>query len=211
VQPPDFVDINPNNWRGYIANPALILNLRKLDGTASLLANPRIRVKNRDKAKVHIGEKVPVITTTSTANVGVSSSVSYLETGLKLDVEPNIFLEDEVAIKLQLEVSNILEQLNVGGTVSYRLGTRNAPTTLRVKDGETQALAGLITSEDRKSAAKIPYLGDVPLLGRLFRSDSDNGSKTEIVLLVTPHIVRNLTRPDTVAAQFPSGTDIAPG
>ena len=69
---------------------------------AKLLANPRVRVKNREKAKVHIGSKVPVITTTSTANVGVSSSVSYLDVGLKLDVEPNIYLRDEVAIKVHL-------------------------------------------------------------------------------------------------------------
>lgn len=211
IAPPDFVELKPRDWRGYVANPALVLNLRKLDGTVSLLANPRIRVKNRDKAKVHIGEKVPVITTTSTANVGVSSSVSYLETGLKLDVEPNVFLEDEVAIKVQLEVSNILEQLNTGGTVSYRLGTRNAATTLRLKDGETQVLAGLINSEDRKSASKVPYIGDLPLLGRLFRSDNDQRSKTEIVLLITPRIVRNLARPDTVMAQFASGTEVSPG
>jgi general secretion pathway protein D len=208
---PEFIRLRPREWRGFVANPALVLNLRKLDGTASLLAHPRIRVKNRDKAKVHIGEKVPVITTTSTANVGVSSSVSYLETGLKLDVEPNIFLEDEVAIKVQLEVSNILERLNEGGTVSYRLGTRNAATTLRLKDGETQVLAGLINSEERKSASKVPYLGDIPLLGRLFRSDGDQRAKTEIVLLITPHIVRNLARPDAVNAQFTSGTEAAPG
>src|SRR5882672_5904732 len=209
--PPDLIRLRPGDWRAYVANPALVLNLHKLDGTVSLLANPRIRVKNRDKAKIHIGEKVPVITTTSTANVGVSSSVSYLETGLKLDVEPNVFLEDEVAIKVQLEVSNILEQLNVSGTVAYRLGTRNAATTLRLHDGETQVLAGLINSEDRKSAAKVPYLGDVPLLGRLFRSDNDQRTKTEIVLLITPHVVRNLARPETVSAQFASGTDGAPG
>ena len=209
--PPDLIRLNPDQWRGYVANPALVLNLRKLDGTVSLLANPRIRVKNRDKAKIHIGEKVPVITTTSTANVGVSSSVSYLETGLKLDVEPNVFLEDEVAIKVQLEVSNILEQLNVSGTVAYRLGTRNAATTLRLRDGETQVLAGLINSEDRKSAAKVPYISEVPLLGRLFRSDNDQRTKTEIVLLITPHVVRNLARPETVSAQFASGTDGAPG
>jgi general secretion pathway protein D len=209
--PPDIAPLPPGPWSWYVANPGLVLNLRKLDGTVSLLANPRIRVKNRDKAKVHIGEKVPVITTTSTANVGVSSSVNYLETGLKLDVEPNVFLEDDVSIKVQLEVSNILEQLNVSGTISYRLGTRNAATTLRLKDGETQVLAGLINSEDRKNAAKVPYLGDLPLLGRLFRSDSDQRNKTEIVLLITPHIVRNLVRPETVSVTYPSGTDASPG
>lgn len=209
--PPPLIEIHPREWRGFVANPALILNLRKIDGSASVLANPRIRVKNHEKAKVHIGEKVPVVTTTSTANVGVSSSVSYLETGLKLDVEPNVFLDNEVAIKVQLEVSNILEQLNVGGTVSYRLGTRNAATTLRLKDGETQVLAGLINSEDRRSAAKVPLLGEIPVLGRLFRSDSDQGLKTEIVLLITPHVVRNLVRPDTVAPEFWAGVQNSPG
>jgi general secretion pathway protein D len=209
--PPALVPLRPREWRGFVNNPVLILNLRKIDGSAAVLANPRIRVKNRDKAKVHIGEKVPVVTTTSTANVGVSSSVSYLETGLKLDVEPNIYLEDEVAIKVQLEVSNILEQLNVSGTISYRLGTRNAATTLRLRDGETQVLAGLINSEDRRSTAKVPLLGDFPLLGRLFRNDSDQRGKTEIVLLITPHVVRNLARPDTVAAQFPAGAENSPG
>lgn len=208
---PDLVELSSRNLRAMVANPVLLLNLRKQDGTTNLLANPRIRVKNRDKAKVHIGERVPVITTTSTANVGVSSSVSYLETGLKLDVEPNIFLDDEVAIKVQLEVSNILEQLNVSGTVAYRLGTRNAATTLRLRDGETQVLAGLISSEDRKNFAKVPYAGDMPVLGRLFRSDSEQGAKSEIVLLLTPRIVRNLARPETVAAQFFSGTEVAPG
>ncbi|TFZ05377.1 general secretion pathway protein GspD [Ramlibacter henchirensis] len=197
--------------RALVPNPVLLLTLRQQDGTTNLLANPRIRVKNREKAKVHIGERVPVITTTSTANVGVSSSVNYLETGLKLDVEPNIFLEDEVAIKVQLEVSNILEQLNVSGTVAYRLGTRNAATTLRLRDGETQVLAGLINSEDRKSFTKVPYAGDLPVLGRLFRNDDERGSKTEIVLLLTPRVVRNLARPDTVAPMFSSGTEAAPG
>ena len=75
----------------YVVNPAYVINLLATDSDAKLLANPRVRVKNREKAKVHIGSRVPVITTTSTANVGVSSSVSYLDVGLKLDVEPNIY------------------------------------------------------------------------------------------------------------------------
>ena len=209
--PPPFTDWKPGNWTFFVANPVFILNLRQIDGNVNLLANPRIRVKNRDKAKIHIGEKVPVITTTSTANVGVSSAVNYLDVGLKLDVEPNVFLDDEVAIKMQLEVSNILEQLNISGTVAYRLGTRQTATTLRLRDGETQVLAGLISDEDRRAANKVPYLGDLPTIGRLFSSNSDQRTKTEIIMLLTPRVVRNLSRPDTVAAQFSSGTDAAPG
>ncbi len=209
--PPPIAELLPRQYRTFVANPAFVLNLRQIDGAVNLLANPRIRVKNREKAKIHIGEKVPVITTTSTANVGVSSSVNYLEVGLKLDVEPNIYLEDEVGMKVQLEVSNILEQLNVSGTISYRLGTRNTSTTLKLRDGETQVLAGLINDEERRAANRLPFLGDLPLLGRLFGTENTQRGKTEIVLLITPRVVRNLSRPDTVAAQFAAGTDAAPG
>lgn len=207
----DLVPLRSSGLRAYTTNPLLILNLQQTDGGANLLANPRIRVRNREKAKIHIGEKVPVITTTSTANVGVSSSVSYLETGLKLDVEPNVYLQDEVAIKVELEVSNILSQLNVSGTVAYRLGTRNASTVLRLRDGETQMLAGLINNEDRQTMAKLPGVAELPVLGQLFRNNDQNTAKTEIVLLITPRVLRNVRQPDTVQTQFPSGTEATPG
>jgi general secretion pathway protein D len=209
--PARSVRVNLNDWSWYITNPALTINLLKTEGSVNTLANPRIRVKNREKAKIHIGEKVPVITSTIAANVGSSSSVNYLEVGLKLEVEPNIYLDNEVGIKVGLEVSNILAREVFDDTVAYRVGTRNAATVLRLRDGETQILAGLISDEDRRSVSKVPFIGDFPLLGRLFRNDNDQVTKTEIALLITPRVVRNLTRPETVAAQFHSGTDSAPG
>jgi general secretion pathway protein D len=187
-------------------NPAI--NARAEVSDANLLANPRIRVKNREKAKVHIGDKVPVITTTSTANVGVSESVSYLDIGLKLDVEPNVFLDSEVAIKVGSVVREITSK---SGTLTYQIGTRNAMTTLRLKDGETQALAGLINDEDRRGANRVPGLGDIPVLGRLFSNQRDDRTKTEIVLLMTPHVVRNLPPPDVMGLEYPYGTDAASG
>jgi general secretion pathway protein D len=199
----------------FTANPPIILNLLGQDSDAKVLANPRIRVKNREKAKVHIGSRVPVVTTTSTANVGVSSSVSYLDVGLKLDVEPNIYLRDEVAIKVGLEVSNITRTLDIGSannaTRAYELGTRNTATVLQIRDGETQILAGLINDEDRRSANKIPGLGDIPVLGRLFSNNNDNRTKTEIVLLITPRIVRSLRWPRNSITDQPIGTDAAIG
>ncbi|MCU0870659.1 MAG: general secretion pathway protein GspD, partial [Burkholderiales bacterium] len=106
------------------SNPLLVFNLRATVGQTNLLANPRIRVRNKEKARVHIGDKVPVFTTTATANVGVATSVSYLDVGLKLDVEPQIYLQDEVGIKVGLEVSNIIETITTNNSVAYRLGTR---------------------------------------------------------------------------------------
>ncbi len=215
TQTQNLVTVNTlkNLTSGSIAiSPNLQLNLRKEDGDAQILANPRIRVKNKEKAKIHIGDKVPVITTTSTANVGVSESVTYLDVGLKLDVEPQVFLDNEVGIKVGLEVSNIVREIrSQTGSLTYQLGTRNAATVLRLKDGETQVLAGLINDEDRKSASKIPGLGDLPLLGRLFSSQRDQNTKTEIILLITPHILRNLTRLEASLGEFASGTESAIG
>jgi len=140
--------LGTDTLKGYVVNPPIILDIKATDADAKVLANPSIRVKNHEKAKVHIGSKVPVITTTSTANVGVSSSVSYLDVGLKLDVEPTIYLRDQVAIKVGLDITNIISQVNVSGTIAYQLGTRSTATTLQLRDGETQALRFQARPED---------------------------------------------------------------
>lgn len=186
----------------------VIANLRKEDGNVNLLANPRIRTKNREKSKILIGDKLPVITTTSSSTGFISESVQYLDVGLKLDVEPTISLRDDVTIKLNLEVSSIVQQIkSASGTVTYQIGTRNASTVLKLKDGETQVLAGLINDEDRSTASRIPGLGDLPILGRLFSSQQDNLRKTEVILSITPHLIRGLQRPTAPKQKFWSGTE----
>jgi general secretion pathway protein D len=82
---------------------------------------------------------------------------------------------------------------------------------LRLRDGETQVLAGLISDEDRKSANRVPGLGELPYLGRLFSSTRDNQTKTEIVLLITPRLVRTLERPDVRSVEFSAGTEASTG
>ncbi len=189
------------------------LNANKTDTDSNILANPRIRVRNKEKAKVLIGDRVPVITvTTNTNGLQASDSVNYVDVGLKLDVEPNIYLDDEVAIKINLEVSNVVrEVVSKSGTQAYQIGTRSAATTLRLKDGETQVLAGLINDEDRSSANKVPGVGDLPILNRLFGSKKDDRSRSEIVLSITPRVLRGIRRPDLATAQFNSGTESMSG
>lgn len=195
-----------------VTDPAMALNLKKIDTDTTLLANPRIRVKDREKANIHIGQRLPVLTTVSTAGVGSAESVSYIEVGLKLDVEPSIRLDDEVDMKVKLEVSSVNQTITLAsGTQVYQLGTRNADTVLRLKDGETQVLAGLIQNDATSTVNKVPGFGDVPLIGRLFSNDSNNKQKTDLVLLITPHVIRNMTRPDELSSQFASGTESAIG
>jgi general secretion pathway protein D len=199
-----------------LASPlSATLNLRLEDGDTNILARPRIRVRNREKAKIMIGSRVPVITNSVTPLVTGGSvttgSVQYLDIGLSVEVEPDIHLDNEVVIKVKLEVSNIIDQVTAeGGTIAYEVGTRNANTVLRLKDGETQILAGLISDADRKNASKVPGLGQIPVLGRLFSSHKDESEKTEIVLSITPRIVGSARLPDVDEVEYWVGTEASP-
>lgn len=193
-------------------DPLVSGQLKSQTGDATLLANPRVRVRNKQSAKILIGERVPVITTTTTANVGSSQSISYLDVGLKLDIEPTVSLNDEVAMKVALEVSNITQTITLtGGTQAYRLGTRNTSTSLQVHDGETNILAGLIQRDRSHSNTGVPGLNELPLVNRLFGMAEDNDTRTEIVLLITPHIVRSLDVPGIGQQEFLSGTEASAG
>jgi len=187
------------------------IDLRDETGDANILASPRIRVRNNEKAKILIGDRVPVITNAvtpvSSGTPVVTGNVQYLDVGLKLDVQPKIHLDDDVEIKVNLEVSSIVREISSGPTLAYQIGTRTANTVLRLKDGETQVLAGLISDEDRKAAQKFPGLGDLPIVGRLFSSHKNDAKKTEIVLSITPHLTRRSQRPDANTIEFWSGTD----
>lgn len=187
---------------------ALSFNLTQTDGKFNTLANPRIRVVNREKAKVLIGDKVPIVTVTTLPNVGVSENISYIDVGLKLDVEPTIYRGNDVLIKVSMEVSNIAgSQTTKNGSVAYSFGTRSASTILRLHDGETQVLAGLINDDDRESISKIPGAGDLPVVGRLFGKNRDEGKKSEIILSITPRVVRNAQWRDQTELEFSSGAE----
>lgn len=186
------------------------LNASKTDGDTTTLANPRIRVRNKEKAKIVIGDKIPNISATVSSGIGgfASDNITYLDVGLTLNVEPTIYLNNEVAIRINLEVSTLGERVETrNGTVAYRIGSRSATTMLQLKDGENQVLAGLISNEDRSSGTKVPGVGDLPIVGRLFGSQTDSNGRTEILLSITPRIVRAVQRPPASASEFGAGTE----
>ena len=222
VQLPEAISFTASVRDNYnIRGPTEIqgtLNLRDRVGSGNILANPRIRVKNREKAKLMIGDRVPVISsattpvsgtvTTGASNLVVSQSVQYLDVGLKLEVEPTIHLADEVAIKVNLEVNTLGTKTETQqGTVAYQVGTRTATTMLQIKDGETQTLGGLIRDDELRSLQQVPFIGDIPVLGWLFRNYSKQGTKTEIVLSITPRIVRNIRQYVPSVTEYVSGSE----
>jgi general secretion pathway protein D len=199
-----------NRDRIAISGVSATVNANKKDGDSKLLANPRIRVRNKEKAKIQIGDKVPVITTTVSPGTGGFSqeSVNYIDVGLTLNAEPTIYLNNEVGIRIALEVSNVVDRIiTKTGSTAYQIGTRQATTMLQLKDGENQVLAGLINNADRSNGNRVPGLGDIPILGRLFGSVIDETEQTEIVLSITPHLIRNLQRPEAMASEFSAGTE----
>lgn len=199
--PLEFLSINTNP----------VANFKKTVGNINVLSNPRVRVRNNEKARVQVGNKVPLITTNVAGTTGTSSeSVQYIDVGLKLEVEPRIALDSHVHIKVALEVSSLgISTTLKNGSQVFQIGTRNATTLLRLKDGETQVLAGLISDDERMNAARIPGFGDIPVLGRLFANQEDKKDKTEIVLAITPRILNNIRRPESELSEYWSGTELS--
>jgi general secretion pathway protein D len=192
-------------------SPSPQAKINAQDNDINTLASPVIRVSNREQARIHIGQRVPIISATSvpsTQGPVITESVTYLDVGLKLEVQPIVHLNNEVAIKIALEVSNAtpLEPTRQG-TIPVQVDTRNAQTTLRLHDGETQILAGLVRNDHGATGNKIPGLGDIPGLGRLFGSNKDTVGKSELVLSITPRIVRNLPYQSPSDMEFPTGTE----
>jgi general secretion pathway protein D len=209
----DLAKLNGSNIS--VTPLSVTLDALKTSGVTNVLASPRIRARNKEKAKVLIGSRVPVITTaaSSSGNGGVinNTQVQYLDVGLTLDVEPTIYADNDVGIKVNLEVSSITNRVTVGETIAYEIGTRNATTLLQLKDGETQILAGLIRDSDSHSSKNIPGLGDIPVVGRLFGDHNSARDKTEVVLSITPRIIRAKPRPSSDTTEFWYGTEARTG
>lgn len=190
------------------------LTFEASNSDVNLLANPKVRVRNKDTAKIHIGEKVPVFTSNTSANGTTASSVQYIDAGIKLEAEPTISSSGDVSIKLNLNVASIGDLVVSGGdkpSSAYRVGTRSTSTQLRLHDGETQILAGLIDDQDRKNVSKFPGIGDFPLLGKLFSRQKDEKTKTEIVMSITPKIVREYKTKPANQSEYWIGSEGATG
>lgn len=205
---PDTVTVEGlSNLQFLYTIPTATFQLEKTLKDSEILANPKIRVKNKAKAKVHIGSREPVITVTTTGTTGITSdSIQYVDVGVKLEVEPVVQLDNTVDTKISLEVSNVTGRNTTdNGTLALTLSTTNASTDLTLKDGETTILGGLIRDDYTKTKNTFPILGKIPLLGDLISGHLRNKSKREILLSITPHIVRSVDLPKANVASIWSG------
>lgn len=193
---------------GVLTLPAATFNFYKQDVDAKTLANPRLRVLSGKNAKIHIGDRVPLRATTIQDATGqVRTTYDYKEIGIRLTTEPVIHLDNSVTVKVGLEVSSLGQNIGSQTEPAYSIGTRNAETFMLLRDGETAILGGLIRDEERKTRVRVPILGDIPGLGWLFTSKDDSSNRTDVLLTITPRVVRGWDMPDKEAQMFVSGSE----
>jgi general secretion pathway protein D len=204
--------------------PTATYSLMKTFGNSELLANPELRISEGEKATLHIGQRIPVpVTTIQGYNPGNTTggntggqltapytSFQYQDVGIKVAMEPRVHHNREVTLKLTVEVSNQGTPVTFAGQEQPTFSTRTIESTIRLKDGETNFLAGLIQSNKVKSETKTPFLGDIPLIGRLFTNESRDETRTDLVLTMTPHIVRipDITEEDMAPMWVGTGNNL---
>jgi general secretion pathway protein D len=190
--------------------PALYYRLMKSDLNTRILANPQLRTADGIAAQARFGDKVPVPTTTfqpiATGGVPQQPVVSYAyeNIGVNIDLTPRTHHDDYVSLQLKVELSSI-SGTGYGGLPTF--GNRSVVTVIRLKDGETSVLGGLIRDEERTLLEGIPGLSDLPVVGRLFARNKKERQETDIILTLTPHVVRILDLTDEDLRAFRIGRD----
>lgn len=168
----------------------LLLNMLATSSQANVLSSPRILARNGETASIQVGSEIPTIdqqqTNAATGGVGVLQSVQYRKTGVILSVKPIIYAGDRIDLEVTQEVS---DSTRVGVAGSPIIDTRKVQTQLSLKNGTPVLLGGLISQNNSRAESGVPLLKDIPILGQLFRTNTDNNRKTEMLVLITPYIV----------------------
>lgn len=155
------------------------------DGKANILARPNITTIQGKEAVINIGSEVPV-PTVSTTNSTTTTSIKYREAGIILKCTPRVNEDGIITVKVHTEVSS---PMYVEDMKAYRFQKRSADTIVRLKDGQTMVIGGLIGSDEAKQMSKVPFLGDIPILGNLFKHIQKSKSDTEVMIFLTAHEV----------------------
>jgi len=179
----------------FMGLPTLYYRLLKTDAHTRTLANPQLRTVDGVQAQAGFGERVPIpVTTFAPIATGGQpqqpiTSFNYQNIGVNIDITPRTHHDDDVTLGLKVSVTSI-SGTGFGGLPTF--GNREINTTIRLRDGETNMLAGLIRDEERESLAGIPGLSDIPVVGRIFSHTQKTTDQTDIIMTLTPHIIRVL-------------------
>jgi type II secretory pathway component GspD/PulD (secretin) len=164
------------------------LNLQIQNGNVESLAQPTLNTVDGKQAIYFAGERIPYISSVTVEQGATTQEISFLPVGVTLNFKPRLDADDLITIDVNPVISSLTEFRQIGGVEAPRTSNRQLATTVRVMDGQPFVMAGLITNTERETISKIPMLGDFPLIGKLFRNKKKEGQRTEIIIIVTPHI-----------------------
>ncbi len=167
----------------------LTVNTLVTKGEARIMASPRIATMDDREAVINIGNKIPYAVPVNSGS-SASWTVQYIDAGVRLKITPRLLQSGFISTAVQTEVSSLSEWRSTPAGEFPVISTRNAEASLQVKDGQTIIIGGLISETERENLVKIPILGDLPLLGMPFQSRVKEKAKTDIVFLITPHLVK---------------------
>ena len=188
--------------------PTATLNLLKQDGDTKILASPQIRVKNNEKATIHIGERIPLRTNRRVdTNGDITYDYQYQDIGVKLDAVPSINMNDEISLQINLEISALGPNVGTADDPQYAIRARTAKSVLTVHDGEPIVIGGLIRDDEQETLRKIPYLSDIPYVGRLFTNEGRSDTKTDIIMSITPMLLEEQKIPERNVLEMWSGNE----
>jgi general secretion pathway protein D len=191
----------------FLSLPTATLRLLRKDGDTRILAKPQLRVNSSEKASILIGERVPLRTNRRVQTDGSTTyDFQYQDVGVKLVAEPVINAYNQVTLKINIEISSLGNNVGTSTDPQYAINTRTVETLLTVYDGDSVIIGGLIEDQDRITTQKIPFLGEMPAMGRLFSSENTEQKKTDILLTITPVVIRNQDIPPMEVSGFWSGT-----
>ena len=171
-----------------------LLKAVEADGKSQILSKPRLMTIAGETSSIHVGDEIPYTSGKTVTDGGnVTSSIEFKKVGIKLDVTPSVNKNDEKTINMKVapEVSQYVRDIVMGDNRVPQVATRRAESTIKVKDGQTVVIGGLIETKLIKSLYKIPLLGDLPLVGKAFRTKSNSNTKTNLIILLTVHILND--------------------
>ena len=190
--------LGSNDWS--IVLPGAALNLLLSEGGARLLQNPQVRAVDGQSAKLAIGERIPIATGSFSSALGVgagagisplvSTQFQYIDVGVNLDITPKVHGDRDVSLKVKVEISAVTSRVNVGGLEQPIIGQRKVEEEIRLREGEMNILGGIIETQETTSMAGIPGLSKIPVLKHFFSSTRKEVSENEVLIVMTPHIVR---------------------
>ncbi len=160
------------------------------EGKARVLSAPRVATLDGNKATIILGQQVPIFTSV-TVGGQLQTTVTYQAVGVQLETTPRVNGDQAITLALKPSVSSLGASQSSGGQTAFIINTRSADTQLSVQDGKTIVLGGLISRDERLTTIKVPVLGDVPILGELFKNTSTTITETELIFLITPQIVKD--------------------